>query len=601
MRQRSSTEQASTAPAWVEWDGAWYEQHHLSQAERRRRGHYSTPPDLVARMLDWVGYDAGADLEHLALLDPSCGGGNFLAAATERLIAYGRALGWPARRILAAVQANLWGLETDPIACALAELRLQALIRPLAGKQHLLFHIHQADALALAATPRFQFVVGNPPYLSVRKSHLEAYQHCSPSGGQRDAYLLFLEQACRLVAPGGRLGLVLPDPLLARANAAEARRLLQESFTLRRLLHLEGVFRAEVGTLVLIAERVPPPASVMVPWSRLDWRKAAEKADQQGAQSSDVFAAHIWRQQPRAEIRYLLGLEETRLFERLAREIPAVLLGDLVRIGRGEELSRGAVEPLQPGAEDGDLLPVLRGGRDVLPFRCRYAGVALRRSQIAKPLERYLAPKLLVVKSTARLCAALDEHGYVALQTLYLLHLTSDEVLHDYLLALLNSRLLRGYLWLHHTAYKLVQPQIEQEALARVPVPLLPLSRQQEIGALAGDLRKLYEEQDGWDQETLASSTQKDVQVAPTPPHRRFKSALGACGQEVPMGLDGATGARSADLNRRKAGACENEAAWIQLQQGIRDVSARLNSTLAAYCGLTAEEQALLEQLPVQR
>ncbi len=605
MRQRSSTERAGAVPAWPELDGAWYEQQHLSQAERRRRGHYSTPPDLVARILDWVSYTAGADLEHLTLLDPSCGGGNFLASAAERLMARGESLGWPARRILAVVQANLWGLETDPIACALADLRLQALTRPLARQQQRLrFHIHQADALALAAAPRFQFVVGNPPYLSSRKNHLEAYQHCSPSGGQRDAYLLFLEQACRLVAPDGWLGLVLPDPLLARANAADARRLLQESFMLRRLLHLEGVFRAEVGTLVLIAQRVPPPASVVVPWSRLDWRKAraAEEADQHAEASSGMFAGHIWRQQPRAELRYLLGLAESRLFERLARDVPSASLGDLARISRGEELARGAVVSPQPGMGDGDLLPVLRGGQDARPFRCRYAGVSLRRSQVVKPLERYLRPKLLVVKSTARLSAALDEQGYIALQTLYLLHLKSAQVLPEYLLALLNSRLLRGYLWLHHTAYKLVQPQIEQEALARVPVPLLPLSQQQEIGALAGDLRKLYEEQDRWEQgRAPASSTQKDVQVAPTPPQRRIHSALGA--PVAPSSPDGTSWpqARSTDFNRRKTGACENEAAWIQLQQGIRDLSARLNSTLAAYCGLAAEEQALLERLPVQK
>src|SRR5215831_16517814 len=64
----------------VALDGGWYEQQ-LARDERRGRGHYSTPPELVARLLEWVGYCAGADLEHLALLDPSCGVGNFLAGA----------------------------------------------------------------------------------------------------------------------------------------------------------------------------------------------------------------------------------------------------------------------------------------------------------------------------------------------------------------------------------------------------------------------------------------------------------------------------------------------------------------------------------------
>jgi len=618
MSQRRSTDRDEAVLAWPACDGAWYEQQQLSQAERRQRGHYSTPPNLVAWMLDALGYRAERHLEHLTLLDPSCGSGNFLAAAIERLMARGRALGWPAWRILAALQTNLWGLESDPIACALADLRLQGLARPLAAKARLQFHIHQADALALSAAPRFQFVVGNPPYLSSRKSDLEAYRQDYLSGGQRDAYLLFLEQACRLVVPGGWLGLVLPDPLLARANAADARRLLQESLTLRRLLHLEGVFRAEVGTVVLLAERVPAPASMIVSWSRFDWRKAAEQDHQQAEASSGILAGALWRQQPRAELRYLLGPEEVSLFERLAREVPSAPLGDLVMLSRGEELARGAVQPLsaeEARAANGDLLPALRGGLDVLPFRCRFAGVSLLRSQVVKPLERYLRPKLLVVKSTARLLAALDEDGSIALQTLYLLHPNSAQVLPEYLLALLNSRLLRGYVWLYHTAYKLVQPQIEQEALARVPVPLLPLPQQQELAALAGDLRVLYREQDRWGQEWApAVLTQSNGEVAPTPAHRRstppqrrIHSALGAYRQEVPPGLTdqprrgfvAPQGARSADFNRGMAGACTHEAAWVQLQQGIRDLLARLDSALASYCGLRDEEQALLERLQI--
>jgi len=38
---------------------------------------------------------------------------------------------------------------------------------------------------------------------------------------------------------------------------------------------------------------------------------------------------------------------------------------------------------------------------------------------------------------------------------------------------LLNSRLLRDYVYMLHTAYKWVQPQIEQSVLAQLPVPIV--------------------------------------------------------------------------------------------------------------------------------
>ncbi len=528
-------------------DGDWYEQQ-LGQAEQRRRGHYSTPPELVARMLDWVGYRVGANLEHVTLLDPACGVGNFLVVAAQTLLAHGRACRWSSRRMLAALQANLWGLETDPAACALAEMRLRALAQSLAPRQRLRFHVHQADALALPAAPRYAVVVGNPPYLAARHYNLQPYQRGYLSGGQRDAYLLFVEQACRFVAPDGWLGLVLPDPMLARGNAANARRLLLEAFTIKRLLHLEGVFRADVGTLVLIARRVAAHQQYAIPWSRLDWKHARSGRDG----LSGTLSVEVWRRQPRAELRYLLGPAEAALFERLACETTSVPLGELASISRGEEIARSAVvsaaAALSASAEGAALLPVLRGGLDVRPFRCRFAGAYLRREQVAKPLERYQAPKLLVVKSTSLLTAALDEQGYVAVQTLYLLHSKTPQCAPGYVLALLNSRLLRGYLWLHYTAYKLMLPQIEQEALASVPIPLAEAAQQAELAALADHLRQCYQEQDA-----LAAKT---------------------------------------------VGACANEAAWIQLEQMIADLSARLDASVADLCGLTAAERALLERLP---
>jgi hypothetical protein len=83
----------------------------------------------------------------------------------------------------------------------------------------------------------------------------------------------------------------------------------------------------------------------------------------------------------------------------------------------------------------------------------------------------------------------------VVLQTLYLLYpriyssrqlktdgevLIAEETLDElyFLLALLNSRLLREYVYVLHTAYKWVQPQIEQHVLAYLPVPAVePVAR----------------------------------------------------------------------------------------------------------------------------
>jgi len=187
--------------------------------------------------------------------------------------------------------------------------------------------------------------------------------------------------------------------------------------------------------------------------------------------------------------------------------------------------------------------PVLRGGKDLRPYQTPHSAWWLAREAISKPLERYLSPKLLVVKSTNRLQATLDVQGQVALQTLYLLHLRARGVCVDeseddrkggcyygerqddrkgrpyytddlyFYLALLNSRLLRQYVYVLHTAYKWVQPQIEQHVLARIPVPIVTAREKQEVIARAKllvqacsapgtvvewneDMQNIYEEQE---------------------------------------------------------------------------------------------------------
>ncbi len=132
--------------------------------------------------------------------------------------------------------------------------------------------------------------------------------------------------------------------------------------------------------------------------------------------------------------------------------------------------------------------PVLRGGLDIRPYCQPQARWYIACEAIKKPLERYLAPKLLVVKSTDRLQATLDLRGHVTLQALYLLHLRDAsepvETLYFYL-ALLNSRLLRDYVYFLHTAYKWVQPQIEQRVLANLPVPLVDQKEREKVIELA--------------------------------------------------------------------------------------------------------------------
>ncbi len=528
----------------------WYEAG-LSLGERKRRGHFSTPPALVEAMLDACGYTSDANLTRLRVLDPACGSGNFLVGAARRLAASARRLGYAQAEQDRLVARNIWGFDPDPVSCCLAKLRF-SIPTP---------HIHQADSLSMPWEPCVDLFLANPPYLAAKNTDLSGYRSALQRG-QSDSYLLFLSLALAAVRPGGWMGLVLPDPVLARFNAARERAQLLRSTTLHALWHLSDVFEAEVGAVVLVARNVPPPSMHPVAWVRARWQPSTPALCTDPAVTRHVSQA-LLREQPAAELRYLLSNENGALLDRLRASLdtPAkgtsgtrrlAPLGDFVTISRGEELGRdsrwvtrakshmgdmgglGASEhvgiPLVGirGAGDGEgngiveaQLPLLRGGVDVRPYVAPRSEWRIAREAVTKPMERYASPKLLVVKSTDRLQAALDRQGHVALQTLYVLRSrsqTEDEGCDElyFVLALLNSRLLREYVYVLHTAYKWVQPQIEQRVLASLPVPLASGDERTAIIEQARQLERACSRPDAvveWDAEIRARYDTLEQQI----------------------------------------------------------------------------------------
>lgn len=486
----------------------WYEAN-LPNRERKRRGHFSTPPLLVEQILDACGYTPDRDLSHLRVLDPACGSGNFLTGATHRLLASGSRRGSSSKVLAKQIQQNIWGFDPDPIACMLADMQLRTSFTefcPHSKSLHNL-HIHQADGLAFPweQCHNVDLFLANPPYLAAKNNDLSGYRS-THQRGQADSYLLFLDLALQIVRPHGWIGLVLPDPVLARANATKERQQLLAKTTVHHIWHLADVFAAYVGAVVIIAQKTPPPKQHMITWKRERWmpQTTQPRATKKHGPlvQSPLVAQTLLREQPGTELRYLLSTIEGTLIEQIYRQLhlqvsetlsgqasrTLACLGECVKISRGEELGKDSplLTAIAPVPNDETWHPILRGGIDVRPYEIPTASCWIARQHIVKPLDRYLQPKLLLVKSVGHLQATLDLEGQIVLQTLYLLqfnaqrsaeqltkiqHFTVEDELY-FLLAFLNSRILQKYIHILHTAYKWVQPQIEQHVLAQLPIPI---------------------------------------------------------------------------------------------------------------------------------
>jgi hypothetical protein len=88
----------------------------------------------------------------------------------------------------------------------------------------------------------------------------------------------------------------------------------------------------------------------------------------------------------------------------------------------------------------------------------------------------YRAPKILVVKTGSSIVGAIDNDGFVTMQSLYGLHPDPESPYsHLYILGLLNSRLIRFWIERGFTSYKKLFPQINQTTLMAVPIARLDM------------------------------------------------------------------------------------------------------------------------------
>jgi len=194
-------------------------------------------------------------------LDPAAGAGIFLRAAVEA--------GVPA--------GSCHAMEWDGAAVDLGRL--------------LLPHVHWRRGDALADWPDLPAgwregwtrVILNPPFRNGVERRDEAWERRRedlrrrfPSArGPFDLYVPFVERALDLLAPGGRLGLLLPVAWLASRFGQGLRRLLASRARLLRLQHAPGARlfpRADFGILLLVLEPRGGAADRALMVERLDRR-----------------------------------------------------------------------------------------------------------------------------------------------------------------------------------------------------------------------------------------------------------------------------------------------------------------------------------------
>ncbi|WP_267419514.1 MULTISPECIES: HsdM family class I SAM-dependent methyltransferase [unclassified Curtobacterium] len=204
---------------------------------RKARGAFFTPLKVTEFIAEWA-LRTGTE----EVLEPSCGEAAFLVAAADRFAQ----LGWRDTPTLHGVELHAESARTAKTLVEATGTHADVIV---------------SDFFLLDPAPRYDVVIGNPPYVryqdfageSRSRSRAAALRGGVNLTALASSWAAFTVHSALFLKPGGRMGLVLPAELLSVNYAAEIRSFLMRSFAEVQLVMFdERVFPGVLEEVVLL-------------------------------------------------------------------------------------------------------------------------------------------------------------------------------------------------------------------------------------------------------------------------------------------------------------------------------------------------------------
>jgi methylase of polypeptide subunit release factors len=490
--------------------GAVYELHlhgaAVGLARRKQQGVYYTPRPIIQYMVQHtleplLQHCTPNEMAALKVVDMACGAGGFILAAFDYLqhktVEWYRTQGTASADALLKVQGNwqlhpqlqteiilnnLFAVDVDPQAIAVTKLLLHLKLLLAAPTLHeallpsLEKQVQCGNALvasdyvsdthsvqpfdwqqqfpSIMHSGGFHAILGNPPYVNVRlitQSHsagLKAYYRqkfvCAQKGF--DLYVLFLEQAVRLLRPQGRCGMIVPNKLASLEYAAACRQLLTTQLAWDRITDLSGAqlfSAASVYPYILIGTKQGPSPDHHFQYHVVN-------------SVEDLPAPKLIALRPQRELQYATSWQLPGSWP-VELRVPTQSLATLAKIHSGttgfsaQQVANALFEEgATPTASD-SLRFIVSGNID--RYRIQLGQVRYMQKLYAQPCiarssavlstqkkELFSAAKIVIAGMTQRLEAAWDEQGLAL--GVQVFAVVSKQLDYRYLLGLLNSRLM---------------------------------------------------------------------------------------------------------------------------------------------------------------
>ena len=497
--------------------------------QRKTTGEFYTPIQIVDYILKSVGYTDQHDIQDKKLIDLSCGSGSFLIRAvnilTNRLIIHtnsketSESFPKQAEQIINKVKDNIFGIDINPIACVLCQINIYftlfKLIRIIIknNKDYDIpkFNIINKDTLQLNLNTKYDYVVGNPPYLFIRAIPQEYRKFIEKlpletNKGQYDYYQIFIELGIKLLKKNGVLGYIIPDSLLALSNRKILRKYIYDSTKIMEIYYSGSQFdKPVVSNIILTLEKESDDRKRKNNLITIKFPLTQSQADNMILQN---LIEH-W------DYEFLINLHQRdiEILDHLNSNFPKLsdLMNDTrfsISLKRGVEIGKDGYviycekcqiyQPLPKkylvcktcGSSlnekfiDNMILESIPEGHQeefqhFLYSMSRYSVNNFKYIRLGMKGINYKGEntfkKRIVIRQLSQknlICATYNEHAWTS-QSFYNLEIIRNPVLefnHYYLLGLINSHLLSYYFLKSFGSYKILFPRILIEKLKNLPI-----------------------------------------------------------------------------------------------------------------------------------
>ena len=207
----------------------------------KERGAVYTRRETVDFILNLVSYLPDRPLHQYALLEPSFGNGDFLVRVVDRLVTSYLATNGLDTAV-DDLRNAIVGIEIDPEAAAEAVERLTALLSRFGFDLEQICSLLGAwlrndDFLLADIRTRFDFVVGNPPYVRQElipdRLMAEYRSRYETIYDRADLYIPFIERGLKLLKDGGLLGFICADRWMKNKYGGPLRALVARGYHLK--------------------------------------------------------------------------------------------------------------------------------------------------------------------------------------------------------------------------------------------------------------------------------------------------------------------------------------------------------------------------------